>query len=411
MLQFQVERDLLPAALLPCPGPPWPHRAQDGGSVDRRSPLQPAERVCMDTPISYNHTIPSSGAHRPVAAETGAYVYCPPQRWLNNLQCGAVVILHHPCAPLHQRGRLAELARSCLPHYIISAHPWLSTERPLALVSWGRTLEVSHVTASEVCDWLLSVSISLSRRSGGRVERYNMLLMQAGPPETERNRPLQLKIFRRCCEQALSQTTNEERNRAKRAVVEEQREELLDKHEAEVLNSEPIRPHTSSRPSPGVATPSTQRARESLSRTIQTMGVNPQAATEQTEKTGGVRAHRKRQRIKEDTEGQRLREEGRRRDAGERMSTPRTDEAVWAAAALGFLLVLLTLSVLHTRLYRHWRRSPSLYWHSGADDCDSVADVIRRRLKLVGRRKRRVPPGRRQEAALLHSSSTEEESD
>lgn len=53
--------------------------------------------------------------------------------------------------------------------------------------------------------------------------------------------------------------------------------------------------------------------------------------------------------------------------------TPRTDEAVWAAAALGFLLVLLTLSVLHTRLYRHWRTSPSLYWHNPHQDYDSVA--------------------------------------
>lgn len=58
--------------------------------------------------------------------------------------------------------------------------------------------------------------------------------------------------------------------------------------------------------------------------------------------------------------------------------TPRTDEAAWAAAALGFLLVLLTLSVLHTRLYRHWRITPSLYWHNPSDDYDSVAgNVIR----------------------------------
>lgn len=26
-----------------------------------------------------------SGAYRPVMAESGEYVYCPPQRWLNNL--------------------------------------------------------------------------------------------------------------------------------------------------------------------------------------------------------------------------------------------------------------------------------------------------------------------------------------
>ncbi|KAJ8280775.1 hypothetical protein GJAV_G00058840 [Gymnothorax javanicus] len=89
--------------------------------------------------------------------------------------------------------------------------------------------------------------------------------------------------------------------------------------------------------------------------------------------------------------------------------TLRTDEAVWAAAALGFLLVLLALSVLHTRLYQHWRTAPSLYWHHPRHDDDSVADVVRRRLKMLGRKKRRAPQGRRQDFMLLPSSSTEEE--
>lgn len=57
---------------------------------------------------------------------------------------------------------------------------------------------------------------------------------------------------------------------------------------------------------------------------------------------------------------------------GERIPIQRTDEAVWAAGALGFLLVLLTLSVLHTRLYRHWRSSTSLYWHNNQQDYESV---------------------------------------
>lgn len=53
--------------------------------------------------------------------------------------------------------------------------------------------------------------------------------------------------------------------------------------------------------------------------------------------------------------------------------SPRTDEAVWAAAALGSLLVLLALAVLHTRLYRHWRTAPSLYWYDPHRDYESVA--------------------------------------
>lgn len=60
---------------------------------------------------------------------------------------------------------------------------------------------------------------------------------------------------------------------------------------------------------------------------------------------------------------------------GRMMPVARTDEAVWAAAALGFLLVLLTLSVLHTRLYRNWRTPPSLYWHETQQDYESVAGM------------------------------------
>ncbi|XP_078080981.1 uncharacterized protein tp53i13 isoform X2 [Mustelus asterias] len=42
--------------------------------------------------------------------------------------------------------------------------------------------------------------------------------------------------------------------------------------------------------------------------------------------------------------------------------TPRTEEAAWAAAALAFLFVFLTLAVLYTRLYRKFIKSDSLYW-------------------------------------------------
>lgn len=89
----------------------------------------------------------------------------------------------------------------------------------------------------------------------------------------------------------------------------------------------------------------------------------------------------RRHRIKTDTDAQRTESEcaecgesphigGPLR--GERVPIPRTDEAAWAAAAVGFLLVLLTLSVLHTRLYRHCRPSTSLYWQDGQRDYENV---------------------------------------
>lgn len=60
---------------------------------------------------------------------------------------------------------------------------------------------------------------------------------------------------------------------------------------------------------------------------------------------------------------------------GHTVTIQHNDEAVWAAAALGFLLVLLTLSVLHTRLYRNCRAPSSLYWRESQQDYESVAGM------------------------------------
>lgn len=56
------------------------------------------------------------------------------------------------------------------------------------------------------------------------------------------------------------------------------------------------------------------------------------------------------------------------RQGGLRVPTPRTEEAAWAASALIFLLVLLTLAVLYTRLHRKCRRGPSLYWMTSSEE-------------------------------------------
>uniref|UniRef100_A0A4W3IPQ3 Tumor protein p53-inducible protein 13 n=1 Tax=Callorhinchus milii TaxID=7868 RepID=A0A4W3IPQ3_CALMI len=52
--------------------------------------------------------------------------------------------------------------------------------------------------------------------------------------------------------------------------------------------------------------------------------------------------------------------------------TPRTEEAAWAAAALTFLFVFLTVAVLYTRLYRKFIKSHSLYWAPGSNREENV---------------------------------------
>ncbi|XP_026581806.1 tumor protein p53-inducible protein 13, partial [Pseudonaja textilis] len=61
-------------------------------------------------------------------------------------------------------------------------------------------------------------------------------------------------------------------------------------------------------------------------------------------------------------------QEAEARPEGLRVPTPRTEEATWAASALIFLLVLLTLAILYTRLHRKCRRGPSLYWMTSSEE-------------------------------------------
>ncbi|XP_041796818.1 tumor protein p53-inducible protein 13 [Chelmon rostratus] len=554
-----------------CPVSSWPESAQRLHSIDTVYDPEPARQICMDRSISYNRTIPNSGAYRPVRAESGEYLYCPPQRWLNNLHHAATVLLYHPCAPLHERLLLSDLARSCLPDYIITPHPQLSKHTPVALVSWGRTLELSTVASSDVCDWLETTTPARNEFGGVSLSRmYNLLLTRSAEHQQQRAHPEDhpgnmKESVRRCCEQTISSLPNgatesnmkkeslpqikeQGKSRLIRAAIQTNRTTLRKTGDGQSYNSmlgpsagsppgnrtlsdppgprkapsqsniqninqallgsnmsETLRTHSLGFGDPGsqksgltlqtaAQQPSLKHSalrnpRPSAGLDVRAEDVNsehnhtarPEALSSKDEGTDSV-GHRVEESdskekhntadgamkdgevvdVKErelehkqthsDTHSRHESErtgfdsvskfqsesppepqqhppgshdcdgcmEGEHcecnKDAGAESQagvlntglprTPRTDEAVWAAAALGFLLVLLTLSVLHTRLYRHWRTTPSLYWHDPQQDYDSVADVIRRRLRIAKRRRKR---GRRQECVLLPSSSSSDE--
>ncbi|KAM6959269.1 tumor protein p53-inducible protein 13 [Aplochiton taeniatus] len=362
----------------------------------------------MVTAIRYNLSISSSGPFRPLGAQSGAYLHCPPQRWLNNLKHGATVFLYHPCAPVRQRVRLSVLTCSCLSDYIMTLYPDLSTHWPLAIVSWGRTLELSTVTSSDICDWLEGATAAQGNRGDvGKTRKYDLLLIHPAGRHTHREGPhLHLpnapkESVRRCCERGLAEfhveTPEEETEQRKERSAE--RNQTVARVTPSLLDLDPLtEPGTLDlhpgplalglplQPKPEVNhqnTPPPQTATQSKSSTCAAGGCSGLEASSPL--GGSVLAN------------------GMPR-------TPRTDEAVWAAAALGFLLVLLALSVLHTRLYRHWRTSPSLYWYDRRQDYDSVGDVIRRRLKIAERRRKRRPSfNRRHECSLLPNSSTDED--
>ncbi|KAI3353898.1 hypothetical protein L3Q82_005106 [Scortum barcoo] len=546
---------------------------QRGPSIDTVYDPEPASQVCMDKSISYNHTIPNSGAYRPVRAELGEYLYCPPQRWLNSLHNGAIVMLYHPCAPLHERLLLSALARSCLQRFIITPHPQLNKHTPIAVVSWGRTLELSTAASPEICDWLETTTSSRNELGGvSQSRKYNLLLTFSAEQlhaDPEQRSARTKESLRRCCERTISSPLNgameaelessEMKERLKqlkedskirriRAATRRNQKDVKEENETEntkihvssflsnqtnrilsrpgdVQNynsthgpnsapgnrtlSDPPGPegapsqskieNINQSPTPRTTTPlglyisettlksdslgfgaaESQKGRLILETAAQQHSLkhpdlrNPtpsagsdgpvgavnsehnhtarpeaRALSSKHEGTDSVKhsdkhtadgvlkdsdvvdvkerelkqthsdthSHHKHQKTGYDSVSKSQSEtpphppqhpnaqpatylpssydcDGCKpgehcecnQDAGAQARaavvnnglprTPRTDEAVWAAAALGFLLVLLTLSVLHTRLYRHWRTTPSLYWHDPQQDYDSVAEA------------------------------------
>uniref|UniRef100_A0AAQ4NRK6 Tumor protein p53-inducible protein 13 n=1 Tax=Gasterosteus aculeatus aculeatus TaxID=481459 RepID=A0AAQ4NRK6_GASAC len=499
--KLSLERDLA-AAHWDCPGSIWPE-----------SSTRPARKICMNESISYTHAIPNSGAYRPVGAESGEYLYCPPQRWLNNLHRGATVLLYHPCAPLQERLLLSVLARSCLSHYVVTSHPHLEEHMPIALVSWGRTLELSTAASSDICGWLETTASGRRRPvDEGQSRGYDLLLTRsaerrrANPEGSSAN---VTESLRRCFKRIMSsplkggmeterqssrasasfrQMKEDGKRRFLRAAAEEIQEKRGEENQREDAKANQTRrspisrtgpahnnnstPGASADPAGSTAAPfqsKTRNTNRSLTAGPRTSDGSPQPAAQQLEAhpnppagldalAGGVNREQHRTarpeglKVVSSKAGQVQRSDGvaaadrmedeevvsvRERELAKTHSdahshhrsettdstsepqrqqpqrrqnpaprTLRTDEAVWAAAALGFLLVLLALSVLHTRLYRHWRTMPSLYWRDPQQDYDSVADVIRRRLPAGSKRRKR---GRRPECVLLPSSSSSDE--
>jgi len=112
------------------------------------------QHFCMNHPIHYNASIPTHGDHRPIWPKFGEYKFVPPQRWLHNIEHGAVVMLYHPCVHYTQVEKLRSIVKGCLRKHIITPSTLLTEDRPLGLVAWGCRLLLSAVDEAEVVDFI-----------------------------------------------------------------------------------------------------------------------------------------------------------------------------------------------------------------------------------------------------------------
>ncbi|XP_043480694.1 uncharacterized protein LOC122510258 [Leptopilina heterotoma] len=109
---------------------------------------------CMTDVIEYDEDLPLYGTHRPIWPVYGEYKFLPRQRWLHSLEHGAVVMLYHPCANHLEVEILRKLVTGCIRRHIISPSNFVSTDRPLVLLTWGCHLSMSYVDVEDVQEFI-----------------------------------------------------------------------------------------------------------------------------------------------------------------------------------------------------------------------------------------------------------------
>ncbi|XP_077168799.1 tumor protein p53-inducible protein 13 isoform X2 [Paroedura picta] len=366
-------------------------------------------------------------AGRGAAAETnlqqdrppGEHYYCPGQPWPIPQQ-GGVAFVYHPSARSSLRGQLTLLTRACLPRYILASHGGLTQECPLALVAWGATLPLAKVELAHAVAWLKKHAAQESRSKPQAARRFRHLMKRPAVCVLDRavcpayrGQVLQ-KLF---CHPDPSRSRREPRASARRATEQLPRPRGSSHQDLAAANHSQARAAVPPSASPNLQAErkgvlGAREAKESSQMPTLPPSLRPRLGTRSWITTAQAveGATQKQQCPCPDGDhhqapgGQQL-EAARAQEAGGRVHTPRTEEAAWAASALTFLLVTLTLAVLYTRLHRNCRRGQSLYWTmSGEDGRETVATVIKRRiLSAQSRRKKRS----RQHRVLLRTTSSE----
>lgn len=139
-----------------CQNPNW-KPGVCGPGVVTSPPQGKPDHIDLPIAISYTDKPPSSGPHRPGWAKWGQYAFLPPQRWVHNLEHGAIALLYHPCAPQALVDTLKKWAESVPAdgggafRWILTPYPELPSE--LGLVAWGHVYLSNCWTPTEAEDF------------------------------------------------------------------------------------------------------------------------------------------------------------------------------------------------------------------------------------------------------------------
>ncbi len=144
-----------------CPDPAKYQLKACGHGTTAEDPVTPMVHIYPPSPITYTEAPPTIGPHRPDWATFGEFAFLPEQRWLHNLEHGAVALLYHPCAPQAMVESLRAFAKAQVPlpgdpayRQILSPYPNLP--HAIALVTWGQIYYADCVQPQEMEAWLLA---------------------------------------------------------------------------------------------------------------------------------------------------------------------------------------------------------------------------------------------------------------
>lgn len=137
---------------------------------------------CMNYRIKYDSYLPTHEGHRPLWPVFGEYEYVPPQRWLHNVEHGAIIMLYHPCTHPYYVTQLRSIVTGCIRKHIITPYKHLSPERPLALVAWGCRYEMSTIDREEVVAFIKEKALNGPEALLAKEGQYTHLLVKTAVP-------------------------------------------------------------------------------------------------------------------------------------------------------------------------------------------------------------------------------------
>lgn len=135
--------------------------------------------ICMNETIEYKENIPTYGDHRKLWAAWGEYRYVPKQRWVHNLEHGGIVMLYHPCALHSEVQKLRDIVENCLYRHIITPYSDLTPARPLALVAWGNSVEMSVVSTEISVSFIQKYALKAPEKLADQGQYEHLLIKNA----------------------------------------------------------------------------------------------------------------------------------------------------------------------------------------------------------------------------------------